>query len=107
MFSCKRKRFQKIYKAISKEVSLIFGHMNRDGNCVMLTGFFKSVLQDGAKSRASGFTYCRDNLQFKEPQKKVSRQSGQVDLLLEVNHLYKQAEWNFFLHVLQAFLGRE
>lgn len=40
-------------------------------------------------------------------QKKVSRQSGQVDLLLDVNHLYKQAEWNFFLHVLQAFLGRE
>lgn len=46
-------------------------------------------------------------LPMKILQKKVSRQSGHVDLLLDVNHLYKQAEWNFFLHVLQAFLGRE
>lgn len=40
-------------------------------------------------------------------QKKVSLHSGHVDLLLDVNHLYRQAEWNFFLQVRQAFLGRE
>ena len=32
-------------------------------------------------------------------------QSGQVEFWLVENHLYKQAEWNFFLHVGHATLG--
>lgn len=62
MFSCKRKRFQKIYKAISTEVSLALGPMSRDGNCVMLTGsssqYFKMEPNPGPlASPIAGTTY--------------------------------------------------
>lgn len=33
-------------------------------------------------------------------------QRGQLLLCEVLNHLYKHAEWNLFLHVLQANLGR-
>ncbi len=31
--------------------------------------------------------------------------SGQAELLLVLNHLYRQAEWNFFVQVLHASFG--
>ena len=35
------------------------------------------------------------------------RHKGHVELLLVLNQRYKQAEWNFFLQVLQDRLGNE